>query len=545
MLSSYRVKGINQMKSIYSKSVDERVSLLVNQPDCQFRGSVVTFMPLALLTITLLSVVILTMNDAFAQRVNGDSEQPLYKSTTENDSEFDNPGDGFVVNWRNADAEYEDTVFGELIYNEPSTPTKLEMLRLLSKETPSTIIFMHAISMGLGIDEMLQAAVQYSPEKARELAGSAVSVLPLVGESEVYRYSSYDIDGLTEYVDGLPEEKKELYSLPKNQPYSAQAVIDRFFEQRLVLKPFPDWFDGQVHFMASARQLSELQSVHESSRWYRSKSSKPVDQRPIFISLYEYDETVLIDGRERINAAFNESPEALLPVVFIYNRVNERPIDALGYPETLTGIRDAYIEKNLMITPTPEWQIGEYHVFAELSEFYELFDIPEESDFEPEVWEKLLREAENYDVNETSFVAVVLGGAILNNGGKKDNVKSARYESANESLINGSLLAAWDDPRSEGQFKYTSPNNTGIASLNEILGKGLIFNRPDLVAALNALGVSGIPVSIYYLDSARVKPFRRGPRSLIQSAIGVSTPSIVPPGGRATTLPPASPPGLP
>jgi len=487
-------------------------------------------------------LAISVMNAAYAQ--DSQSTNALYKTPEERDSEFDNANDGFVTSWRNAESDYEDTVFGELIYNEPSTPTKLEMLRLLSKDTPSTLIFMHAISMGLGIDEVLQASVRFAPEKARDLAGSAVNLLPLLNRSEVYHYSAYDLDNLEEYVSELSDEKRKDYNIVDEQDYSVHAVLDRFFDSRLILRPHPDWYNGQVHFMATARELSSLhyQSVNNGTRWYRSKSSQPIDQRPIFISLYEYDKSVIIDGEERIRKALKEDPNKELPVVFVFNRLNERPIDKIDYPATLTGLREAYIKENLMVTPPPEWQVGEYHIYVELSEFYELFDIPTEKDYEPEVWEKLLIEAENYDVNETSFIAVILGGVGIDK------------EAANEKLsyhINGvdqahTLVAAWDDPRTEGQFKYTRPKNGLDVSLNGILGKGIIFNRPDLVAALNSLGASRIPVTIYYLDGARVKPFTLGPRSLIQSAIGITRPVTVPPtGGGLEPLPPASPPGLP
>lgn len=520
------------MKSIYGKLnircanaiklVRGLMKLMIRQAAC-----------LACMAVAVLSIV----NVSYAQQ----AESNLYKTPEERDSEFDNASDGFVKSWRNAEADYEDTVFGELIYNEPSTPTKLEMLRLLSKDTPSTLIFMHAISMGLGIEEILQASVRFSPEKARDLAGSAVSLLPLLNRSEIYHYSSYDLDSLQKYVRELSDEKRKDYKIQDGQAYSVHAVIDRFFDGRLTLSPHPDWYDGQVHFMATARELSSLhfQTINNGDRWYRSKSSKSVEQRPIFISLYEYDKSVIIDGEERIRKALAHNPDTELPVVFIYNRLNERPIDKIDYPETLHGLRDAYIKENLMVTPPPEWQIGEYHIFVEISEFYQLFEIPSEDDYEPEVWEKLLVEAENYDVNETAFIAVILGGVGLNKEDAKEKLSGHALGQQNPIL-----MAAWDDPRSESQFKYTSPSKGIDLSLNGILGKGIVFNRPDLVAALNALGATSIPVTVYYLDGARVKPFTKGPRSLIQAAIGIEPPVTVPPTGGGIPLPPASPPGL-
>ena len=472
-----------------------------------------------------------------------------YKKPQANDSEFDNASDPFALYCQDANEDYQDTVFGELIYSEPSTSTKLEMLRLLSKETPSLPVFMHALSMGLSIDDMLLASLEYEPEKARELASSAVKLLPLLDGPDTYRYSTYNIGALQRYVDGQAEERNKGYvdQADEHKPYSIHEVVDKFFEKRLVLAPYPDWIEGQFHFMASAKELLELQGVKEDQRWYHSKSSKSVDDRPIFISLYEHGKRVLVDGVERIEAALEQNPNAQLPVVFIYNRLNERSIDDLGYPATLRGMRDAYRKENLMVTPTPQWEIGEYHAYIEADEFDQLLNLPEEDDFEPEAWNALLSEAENYDVNDTSILVIILPSQ----GAVRRTREHTPKDSATQVLPATNLFAAWDNPRTESKFKYASPKDDGLVpGLNSVLSNGLIVNRPDLIAALKALGVSRVPVAVYYLDGARVKPYRRGARSLIQSALGIDTPNIVPPGGGLlppppVDLPPASPPGLP
>jgi hypothetical protein len=153
------------------------------------------------------------------------------KIKPEGESEFDNESESFVKDWRDADPDYEDTEFGDLMYTEASTSTKLEMLRLLSKETPSMMVFMHAVSMGLNIEDILQAAVKYEPSKGRDLAAAAVNMLPLMADSESYSYSSYLLEDLDR------EDEAE--------PYSVEEVANKFFEDRLVLRPYPEWFDGQ------------------------------------------------------------------------------------------------------------------------------------------------------------------------------------------------------------------------------------------------------------------------------------------------------------
>lgn len=421
-----------------------------------------------------------------------------YRVPVEDESEFDNHNESFVKDWREAipKLEYYDTEFGQQIYNEASTPTKLEILRLLSKDTPSIVVFLTAISMGLDIESVLQASIKYEPEKSRDLASSAVNLLPVLTQSSNYLYSSYEIEDL--------ERENE------DDPYSVEEVIQKFFEKRLVLRPYPDWFEGQFHFMASASELKRFQSPQKDVRWYRTKSTKPTSKRPIFVSLYEATSSVLIDGEERITEALKNDPNAQLPVVFIFNRLNERGIDEIGYPETIKGMQAAYAEKRLMLTPTPEWHLGEYHIYAGLDEFYDVFSIPNEDDFEPEAWQKLLEEAEDYTVTNTSFLFVILGSP----DGDEENAKRLTSD--------GQQYAIWDDPRTEAEFPYVIPSEGPPLTLENLMGQGLIFNRPDLIAALNTLGVTKVPVVFYYVDSARVKPYTKGPRALIQAAVGIS-----------------------
>jgi len=422
-----------------------------------------------------------------------------YRLPPPGESEFNHYSDDYVVNWQNAipAGEYEDSEFGELMYNEPSTPTKLEVLRLLSKDTPSLMVFMTAVSMGLDIENVLQAAVRFQPDRSRGLAASAVNLVPVISDSEGYLYSSYELADL---------ERED-----QSKPYEVQQVLDRFFKKRQVLRPYPDWFAGQYHFMASAAELKEIAEKNvEQSRWYQANTSADLSKRPVFVSLYEDSGKVLVDSEMRIKDAIAKDPDATLPVVFIFNRLNERAVDDLGYPKTIKGVQQAYVEKGLMVTPTPEWQIGEHHLYAPLSDFYELFEIPTEDDFEPEAWQSLLADAKNYQVADNSLLLVVLG--------------ESDQELISNASIAGQQIAAWDDPRTEARFPYVASQDSQPVTLKAILNNGLIFTRPDLIAALNALGVKSAPVSFYYFDKSRQKPFFKTPRALIQAAIGAGAP---------------------
>lgn len=422
-----------------------------------------------------------------------DSDSDLVANVTP-PSEFDNHSEDFVKAISEADPDYEDTEFGELLYNEASLPTRLEILRLLSKDTPAMIVFLHAVSMGLGIDDVLEAAVRYEPAQGRDFAQSAVAVLPLLNESVSYRYSDYDLEDL---------ERED-----ESKPYSILDVAERFFDEREVLTPYPDWFEGQFHFNASVAELSALQDDNAGTKWYRTRSDLPSSERPIFVSLYEHDGSILIDGKRRIKRALkNNGPDSTLPVVFIFNRLNERAVDMLEYPKTIRGLQQAYAENGIMLTPTPEWQDGEYHIHGTIDDLYEIFELPDEEDFEPEQWESLVREAENYKVANTAFIFVV--------------VSSGEEEKLARAFRQNNDLASWDNPRTEAKFPFASRKGSPI-TMKSIMGNGLIINRPDLVVALRSLGVTRVPIAFYYIDEGRTKPYNRGQKGLTSLVTGLS-----------------------
>ena len=254
-------------------------------------------------------IALFCTNLAYAQSLSDfapNIDQEGYLIRQDDVSEFNNYSESFVRDWREADPNHEDTEFGEFMYNEASTPTKLEMLRLISKDTPSISVLLHAVSMGVGIESIMQASSSFDPEGTGDMSASALSILPVLQDSKEYRYGGYELQDL--------ERDNE------TQPYKVQQVIERFFEERLVLRPYPDWFEGQYHFLASAKELDKLQADRKEVRWYKTKSTEDVEKRPVFVSLYEGSETVLIDGEERIKEALAEDADSVLPVVFIFNR---------------------------------------------------------------------------------------------------------------------------------------------------------------------------------------------------------------------------------
>jgi hypothetical protein len=466
-------------------------------------------------------------------------------------SEFNNHSTDYVLSPKDADPEYEDTEFGEFMYNEASTPTRLEMLRLLSKDTPSMLVFLQALSMGLGIDDVLEAAVEFQSDKGRDFGAAAASILPVIPDTSDYNFGRYDLESLDEEREDRPDEDKD-------KPIYIERVAERFFDGREILAPFPDWYEGQVHFYAAASELLELDKVDEKAHWYYSDSTIPTSDRPVFVSLYESDKSVLIDGEERIAKAFAEQgPSATVPVVFIYNRLRERAIDQIeDFPHTLKGLQRAFTEQGLMVTPTPEWQNGDYHIKAKMKEVYEIFNIPAredytqeewerlleetskyipaEQDYEPEAWQRLVAESKAYDVSNTSFIVTMIDSGV-------DSEEEGALQIHQPNMLQ---LALYDDPRTEAEFPFMEPDGDSL-SFGSVLGKGIIINRPDLIAALRFLGVEEIPVAIHYIDSARTKPFALGVKGITNIIVGAGTPPGNLGGGGGFGPPPVTPPPPP
>ena len=404
--------------------------------------------------------------------------------------------------------EYEDTEFGVYLYSEASDETREEMLDLLENETPAVAVFAHAVSMGLGIDEVLEAAVRRDSEKGRDYVTAAASLLPFLGDTHRYTYGEYQLDDL-------------------EQPYKVEEVIERFFEDDKVLMPQPDWRQNQFHFLASAAELKELSKAQTEDWYFQGDMPLKNKQRPIFVSLYEDSEKVLIDGLDRVYKALEQDANAVLPVVIVYNRLIERPVDGIeDYPKTIRGIQQAYIEQSLMLTPVPEWHSQEHHIQAEMTELLDVFDIPERDDIPEEQWDMVEADVRANGINESFLIVVLSADAdVASVLGGHLNWASAQYFNGFSSL---------------DYAKYD-------ASLDVVMNEGLIINRPVKLAVANFLGYTKVPIAFYYIDNNRVKPYKDGLRGLKNLVIanGVQPGSIGIGGLGGFTSPPPPPRELP
>lgn len=409
----------------------------------------------------------------------------------------------YVKPTANVDIEYDDTEFGEYLYSEASDATRLEILRMISKDAPLDAVLLQGLSMGLGIDDLVSAAVRYDSEIRQQVSSSAISILPMLEHSSKKLFTRYQLDDL--------EKNTNI------ETYSVVDVAERFFEKKEILSPAPDWVEGQYAFKASAKELLEIISraggKSISSQWYKNQSAVVADiksKRPIFVSLYQDQELLIIDDAERIKKIVQTQGEgALVPVVFIFNRITERAIDQLTssensnkddkkYPATIRGVHDAFASEELMLTSVPEWQQGDYHIMAKVAEIKELFSVPEENDFDSEHWKRLLDEASKFKANDISFITVILPQ------------ESQVSDSDGQKVAQASVSR---DPRIESDFPYVI-NDGEAPELKDLVAAGVFMLRLDLIAALDSIGILEVPVSFFYIDDTRTQPYRGGVRGI-------------------------------
>ena len=392
--------------------------------------------------------------------------------------------------------------FASYLYAEASDATRAEMLALLDRDDPAVGIFAHSISMGLPVDELLEAAVRNDVDRSTQYYSAAGFLLPLLNFNERQLFGEYELDDL-------------------DDPNSANEVIERFFEDRNRLEERPDWHVGEYHMLVPVAELKQIldASSTNTDSWYLvdSSSDRPSPNRPVFVQLFSDTETVIMNDAENINRILSTSPQATLPVVFVFNTISERPISRMTQPATVKSVIADFYSDGLMVTPPPEWDLREYHLMATMDELEDVFNLPEEDDIDSDVWQAISADIKQNGIDESFLVTIIPGGDLGSTG-----TSSAR----------------------------------GLDRGIEVLGEGAVVNRLDKIAVAKSLGYTELPVSFYYIDNQRVKPYRLGLSGLAFTAIqagaspaslgvaGVGTPGAIgTPGGSGGFGPP--PPAVP
>jgi len=259
-----------------------------------------------------------------------------------------------------------------------------EFARLFDLGYPPATVMMHAVSTGMSINDILYIAVKSDLSRAQEFYDTANSLLPALpgwvcqagGQTE--RYTR------TLGPDELGDDPTIL------------RVAQSYFESGKRVVPFPDWSQGRVHMQA---RVSELVDLVGDEQWYvagRSDGSpRTVPNRPVFVSLYKHNESIVVDsGIQRIQRAAEQGRERL-PVVLVYNNRRQRPISAFGRDATLGRLAEAFYADGIELTAVPEWQVGDHHKKATPEELGEIIEVPDREDISEDRWETLEQEIRN------------------------------------------------------------------------------------------------------------------------------------------------------
>ena len=240
-------------------------------------------------------------------------------------------------------------------------------------------MILHGLSNGHTIDEAVFAAISAEPERAKEIYDTALSMLPnLPGwacgsdENQVDYFTTYQ-------VTELPDKR------------TVEEVAKRYFKDQKELQPFPDWPGGDFHMLAP---VDELQKLVGEDYWYRRGPEQDLPganpRDAIMVALYDNGNKIVIDSGADKLQKLQQLGVNKAPVIFFYNRENQRPISDFGADVKLDDVIDAYFGKGIELTHPPLWQVGDHTLTVEISELEELFDIPSRGEIGDETYAKIV-----------------------------------------------------------------------------------------------------------------------------------------------------------
>lgn len=192
-----------------------------------------------------------------------------------------------------------------------------------------------------------------------------------------------------------------------------RQVAGLFFNDDRRLVPFPNWSEGKIHMSASVDELASLVSDED---WYipgaDDGTPRTAPNRPIFVSLYKDSGEIVVDsGADRIRRA-REQGIGRLPVVLVYNNVKQRPISSFGQDVTLGDLAQDFYSEGIELTAVPEWRAGDYHKLATPEELSQVVEIPTRDDIPPEQWGAVEQElrSNNLQLSRPLLLTLVRSG---------------------------------------------------------------------------------------------------------------------------------------
>lgn len=285
------------------------------------------------------------------------------------------------------------------------TRTYNEILTFFNEGYPIASVLLHAVGLGLTMDDAVYLAVKANRDRAPEIYATAAGLLPSL-PGWVCRTGA---TGSDRYHRDYP--LSDLGPQP-----TVRAVADRYFESDQRLAPFPDWQGGGYHMKASVK---ELESLLKKGWWYqvnggRTGGAQPgaageLTKRPLFISFYRENKEIMVDDNLRQVERAKQQGVTELPVVFVYNDKQYRAVSEYGEGATLKDVSDRYFSNDERLTAVPKWKDGDYHMMVGIREFEDTFTIPKKDEVEASRWAALTA-----DIQQNGFKKPVLVSLLDN-----------------------------------------------------------------------------------------------------------------------------------
>ncbi len=246
-----------------------------------------------------------------------------------------------------------------------------EVLEFFDEGYPTASVLLHAVSMGISIDDAVYLATKANADDAAEIYSTAIGMLPSLPGWVCHAGGS---------ASGRFHRDIKLTDLPP-QP-TLQSVADRFFDNNERLAPFPDWQAGQAHMNVS---VAELKAKLGPAFWYQLGNSTGGSQ-PVFVSLYRGNRAIVVDDNLGQVAKAEQQGVTELPVVIVYNDGQFSAVSELGPDATLNEVANRFFSGGVELTAVPKWEKGDFHLEVLGNEFGETFILPKKEDIPADKW---------------------------------------------------------------------------------------------------------------------------------------------------------------
>lgn len=292
--------------------------------------------------------------------------------------------------------------------------THKEIKYFLEQGYPPTSVLLHAISMGVTLDQSLYLAIRADQTRAQDFYTAAADMaasLPgwVCGTSVVEdEYSpTYDVNDLS-------------------SPRTVREVAERYFESNRRLFPFPSWPDGDFHMLATVDELLEMA---RGNYWYRpgppqrAAGGNPRDS--VFISLYKHDKSIVIDTAKSELRRLKQAGVDRVPVIFFYNRDYQRPVSELPDNTDIERVLGLFFDNGLELTPVPMWSVGDHHITVDADQLTQLFDIPERDEIPKQRLARLTAELQDENFERKPIMVSLLRDGRYRRLAEPDRVRAA------------------------------------------------------------------------------------------------------------------------